>query len=80
MMLIAWLRIGKSDIGLTMRGVLARLVVITAPRVFGSPLSAIMFGIVGGVVAVYGVSFLDKVKVDDPVGAVPVHGFSGVWR
>lgn len=78
-MLIAWLRIGKPDIGLTMNGALAGLVAITAPCAFVSPLSAIIIGAVGGVVVVYGVSFLDRVRVDDPVGAVPVHAFSGVW-
>ncbi len=78
-MVIAWLRIGKPDIGLTMNGALAGLVAITAPCAFVSPLSAIIIGAIGGVVVVYGVSFLDRVRVDDPVGAVPVHAFSGVW-
>ncbi len=78
-MLIAWLRIGKPDIGLSLNGALAGLVAITAPCAFVSPLSAIIIGAVGGVVVIYGVSFLDRIRVDDPVGAVPVHAFSGLW-
>ncbi len=78
-MLVAWLRTGKPDVGLSMNGALAGLVAITAPCAFVSPLSSIIIGAVGGVVVVYGVSFLDRVRVDDPVGAVPVHAFSGLW-
>ena len=78
-MLVAWLRTGKPDVGLSLNGALAGLVAITAPCAFVSPLISIIIGAVGGGVVVYGVSFLDRIRVDDPVGAVPVHAFSGVW-
>jgi len=78
-MAVAWLKTGKPDIGLTINGGLAGLVAITAGCAFVTPLNSIAIGAIGGVIAVYGVSFLDKVRVDDPVGAVPVHAFAGVW-
>jgi Amt family ammonium transporter len=78
-MFIVWAKTGKSDIGLTMNGALAGLVAITAPCAFVSLPGSIIIGAVAGVIVVYGVPFLDKVRVDDPVGAVPVHAFGGVW-
>jgi len=78
-MIIAWILFGKPDPSMTMNGALAGLVAITAPCAFVSPWAAIMIGAVGGVVVVAGVMLLDKIGVDDPVGAVPVHGFNGIW-
>lgn len=77
-MFVAWLKTGKPDAGLSLNGVLAGLVAITASCAFVSPLNSIIIGVVGGVIVVYGVSLLDKIRVDDPVGAVPVHAFCGV--
>jgi Amt family ammonium transporter len=77
-MATAWLRTGKPDAGLSLNGALAGLVAITAACAFVSPLSSIIIGAVGGVVVVYGVSFLDRIRIDDPVGAVPVHALCGV--
>ena len=78
-MLVVWWRYGKPDLSMTMNGALAGLVAITAPCAFVSPAAAIVIGGIGGVIVVYGVSFLDRIGVDDPVGAVPVHGMNGIW-
>jgi Amt family ammonium transporter len=78
-MIMIWIIGGKPDLSMTMNGALAGLVAITAPCAFVSPASAIVIGLVAGVVIVLGVLLLDRVGVDDPVGAVPVHGFNGLW-
>jgi Amt family ammonium transporter len=78
-MLIVWLKFGKPELSMTMNGALAGLVAITAPCAFVTPLESIIIGLIAGVVVVYGVVLLDKIKVDDPVGAVPVHGMNGIW-
>jgi Amt family ammonium transporter len=71
---------GKPDISMTCNGMLAGLVAITAPCAFVSPSGAVIIGIVAGFVVVYGVGFLDrKAKIDDPCGAISVHGFAGLW-
>jgi ammonium transporter, Amt family len=71
---------GKPDISMTCNGMLAGLVAITAPCAFVSPAWATVIGIGAGFVVCYGVEFLDKrAKIDDPCGAVSVHGFAGVW-
>ena len=78
-MLISWKKFKKPDLSMTMNGSLAGLVAITAPCAFVSPLESIAIGAVGGIIVVYGIILLDKIKVDDPVGAVPVHGINGIW-
>ncbi len=78
-MVTVWLRYGKPDLSMTMNGALAGLVAITAPCAFVAPWSAIIIGLFGGVIVVFGVSFLDRLGIDDPVGAVPVHGMNGIW-
>ncbi len=78
-MVTVWWRFGKPDLSMAMNGALAGLVAITAPCAFVEPWAAIIIGAVGGVVVVFGVELLDKLQIDDPVGAVPVHGFCGVW-
>jgi Amt family ammonium transporter len=71
---------GKPDISMTCNGMLAGLVAITAPCAFVSPSGAVIIGIVAGFVVVYAVEFLDKrAKIDDPCGAISVHGFCGAW-
>jgi Amt family ammonium transporter len=77
-MLIVWKRFGKPDLSMAMNGSLAGLVAITAPCAFVEPWAALVIGAIGGVVVVLGVELLDKLQIDDPVGAVPVHGFCGV--
>jgi Amt family ammonium transporter len=67
------------DITMFMNGVLGGLVGITAGADQMGPTEAIIIGIVGGVIVVLGVALLDKCKLDDPVGAIPVHLFAGIW-
>ncbi len=78
-MLTAWTIFKKPDLSMTLNGALAGLVAITAPCAFVSPASAIMIGLIGGVVVVLSVLLLDKLRIDDPVGAVSVHGVCGAW-
>lgn len=67
------------DCGITVNGFLAGLVAITCPCYWVSPLGALIIGAVAGVVVVLGVDLLEWLRVDDPIGAVPVHGFCGIW-
>jgi len=78
-MIIVWLLYGKTDLSITMNGALAGLVAITAPCAVVSPTASILIGAVAGVIVVFGVKLLDLLGVDDPVGAVPVHGMNGLW-
>jgi ammonium transporter, Amt family len=78
-MIIAWLKTRKPDIGLTMNGTLAGLVAITAPCAFVTLPAAFIIGALAAVIVVYGTFLLDKIKVDDPVGAIPVHALCGIW-
>jgi Amt family ammonium transporter len=78
-MIAIWIASGKPDLGLTMNGCLAGLVAITAPCACVSPGAAILVGLVGGVLVVVATLLLDRVRVDDPVGAFPVHGVNGIW-
>jgi Amt family ammonium transporter len=78
-MIIVWQRYRKPDLGMTMNGALGGLVAITAPCAFVSMGSAAAIGIISGFVTVFGVRLLDRFGVDDPVGAVPVHGMNGIW-
>lgn len=79
-MFVAWMVIGKPDASMALNGVLAGLVAITAGCADVSPASAVVIGAIAGVLVVLAVLFIDKVlKIDDPVGAVSVHGVCGVW-
>ena len=78
-MLTVWKMFGKPDLSMAMNGALAGLVAITAPCAFVEPWAALAIGAVGGVIVVLGVVLLDRLRIDDPVGAVPVHGLNGVW-
>jgi Amt family ammonium transporter len=79
-MLITWLKTGKPDPSLTANGLLAGLVAITAPCGSVENWAAIVIGIVGGIIVYAGVMFNENVlKLDDPVGAIAVHGYSGSW-
>jgi Amt family ammonium transporter len=78
-MFLVWAMFGKPDLTMCMNGALAGLVAITAPCAVVSPGAAIVIGLIAGVIVVLGVALLDKLHVDDPVGAVPVHGFNGMW-
>lgn len=76
---VAWIHLGKPDLSMILNGTLAGLVAITAPCAFVTVGSSILIGLVAGVVVVYSVLFFDKVKLDDPVGALSVHLVCGVW-
>lgn len=78
-MLLTWVKYGKSDIGMTLNGALAGLVGITAGCANVSVPSSVIIGLIAGVLVVFSVLFFDKIKVDDPVGAVSVHGVCGAW-
>jgi Amt family ammonium transporter len=75
----SWIKFGKPEISMTLNGTLAGLVGITAPCYNVTPVSAVMIGGVAGVLVFFSVLFFDKIKVDDPVGAISVHGVCGAW-
>lgn len=78
-MIITWFKYGKPDVSMTLNGVLAGLVAITAGCDVVSPLGAAIIGCISAFAMVYGIEFIDKVlKVDDPVGAIGVHCINGV--
>ena len=70
---------GKTDIVMMLNGALAGLVSITAEPLMPSPLLSIVIGAIGGVIMYYGTNFLNSLKLDDVVGAIPVHMFAGIW-
>ena len=77
-MCITWIRYGKPDVSMTLNGSLAGLVAITAGCDMVTPLGAAVIGICAGFAVVFGIEFVEKVlKIDDPVGAVGVHGVNG---
>ena len=69
----------KPDISMMLNGVLAALVAVTAACGFVAPWAAVVIGLVSGVIAVVGVLAVERIGIDDPIGAVAVHGVSGVW-
>ena len=78
-MITSWVKFGKPEIGMSLNGALAGLVAITSPCASVTPLSAVIIGAAAGVIVVLSVLFFDKIKVDDPVGAISVHGVCGAW-
>ncbi|SNR46631.1 ammonium transporter [Lutibacter agarilyticus] len=77
-MIVSWISYGKPDISMTLNGALAGLVAITAGCAAVSPVGALIIGIIGGAVVVFSIDFIDKkLNIDDPVGAVSVHGVCG---
>jgi ammonium transporter, Amt family len=77
--LAAWLMIGKPDLTMIINGALAGLVAITAPCAFVSVGSSLIIGAIAGVLVVAAVLFFDRIKVDDPVGAISVHLINGMF-
>jgi ammonium transporter, Amt family len=78
--LYMWIRYGKPDASMTGNGLLAGLVAITAPSGFVNSVGAVIIGLVAGVLVCLSVEFLDrKCHIDDPVGAISVHGTNGLW-
>jgi len=78
-MIVAWFIMKRPDLGMTLNGALAGLVGITANCDAVTNISAIIIGVVAGFLVVMGTVLLDKLKIDDPVGAWPVHGLCGIW-
>lgn len=70
---------GKADLTMALNGALAGLVAITAEPLTPTPLVATLIGAIGGLIVVASIVFLDKMKIDDPVGAISVHGVVGIW-
>lgn len=76
----SWVKFKKPDLSMSLNGALAGLVGITAPCASVSTTSAVIIGLVAGILVVYSCLFLErKLKIDDPVGAISVHGVCGVW-
>lgn len=79
-MIVSWIKYKKPDVSLTLNGALAGLVAITAGCASVSAVGAAIIGLLAGIVVVFSVEFIDKVlKVDDPVGAISVHGVCGAF-
>ena len=78
-LLLARLMFGKADLTMALNGALAGLVSITAEPLAGDAVTSMLIGMVGGVLVVLSIVGLDKVKIDDPVGAISVHGTCGIW-
>jgi Amt family ammonium transporter len=78
-LILAKLLFGKADLTMVLNGCLAGLVAITAGPDTPTPLVATLIGAVGGVIVVFSILSFDKLKIDDPVGAISVHGVVGLW-
>ncbi|HEB50047.1 MAG TPA: ammonium transporter [Desulfobulbus sp.] len=78
-MTVSWIMFRKPDIGMSLNGALAGLVGITAGCANVSPASSVIIGLVAGVIVVISVVTIDRLHIDDPVGAVSVHGVCGAW-
>jgi Amt family ammonium transporter len=78
-MLTARTLFGKTDLTMTLNGALAGLVAITAEPLAPTPMIATVVGAIGGILVVFSILTLDKMKIDDPVGAISVHGVVGMW-
>jgi Amt family ammonium transporter len=76
--IIYW-RIKKWDMGITINGFLGGLVAITAPCYFVNSTGAVIIGLIGGIVVVFGIDLIEHLRIDDPIGAVAVHGIAGIW-
>ncbi|MDR3742491.1 MAG: ammonium transporter [Terracidiphilus sp.] len=78
-MMFAYFQTKKWDVGFTVNGFLAGLVAITCPCYWVSPTGSIILGGIAGVIVCLGVELLEYLRIDDPIGAVPVHGICGIW-
>ncbi len=78
-LMVVFMKTKIYDVGMMLNGILAGLVAITAPCAWVEAWAAVVIGLIAGVIVVVGVYGLEGLKVDDPVGAVSVHGFNGLW-
>lgn len=75
----SWITVKKPDLSMALNGILAGLVGITAGADQMGPWSAALVGLIAGIIVVFAILFFDKIKIDDPVGAISVHGICGIW-
>ena len=75
----SWIVIKKPDLSMMLNGAIAALVAITASCAFVAPWAAILIGFVAGVIVVFGVLLVEKLRIDDPIGALAAHGMAGIW-
>jgi Amt family ammonium transporter len=78
-LILARIMFGKADLTMALNGALAGLVSITAEPLTGSNIESLFIGAIGGIIVVFSIIGLDKLKIDDPVGAISVHGSCGIW-
>jgi ammonium transporter, Amt family len=78
-MLWVYPRLKKWDMGITINGFLGGLVAITCPCYWVNSFGAVCIGLIGGIIVVLGIDFVEWLRIDDPIGAVAVHGFCGIW-
>jgi len=78
-MFISWIVLGKSDIPTMLNGALAGLVAITASCAFVDPWAAVVIGLLAGLLVFASMRFFEKIRVDDPIAALSVHGVAGIW-
>jgi Amt family ammonium transporter len=78
-MAFTWMRHKKPDVGMAINGAIAGLVAITAPCAFVEAWTAVVIGLIAGILVVFSIGFIERRGIDDPVGAVSVHGVCGVW-
>ena len=78
---MAWVypRVKKWDMGITINGFLGGLVAITCPCYWVNPLGSVVIGLIAGVIVVLGIDLIEYLRIDDPIGAVAVHGIAGIW-
>jgi Amt family ammonium transporter len=77
--LTSWIVIKKHDLSMMLNGAVAALVAITAACAFVAPWAAIVIGLVAGMIVVLGVLVVERIGIDDPIGAISAHGMAGVW-
>ena len=78
-MIVSWILLKKPDVSMALNGILAGLVGITAGADAMGPWAAVLVGAIAGAIVVFSIIFFDSIKVDDPVGAISVHGVCGIW-
>ncbi|MCB8944752.1 MAG: ammonium transporter [Ardenticatenaceae bacterium] len=78
-MFLAYIHTKKWDVSMAFNGALGGLVAITAPTAFVTPQAALVIGLIAGIISYYGVGLMERLQIDDPVGAFPVHGLNGMF-
>ena len=78
-MIVSWVALKKPDVSMALNGILAGLVGITAGADSMGPWAAVIVGAIAGAIVVFSIIFFDSIKIDDPVGAISVHGVCGIW-